>query len=290
MSAVFSATSKLKFSSSWPGRVLVIALDHVQAHRVRVLDHLVDDRLELAELVDVVAVGLRHALEGGRAVLVGLEPDHLGLEAGAQVHARALRELGLDQLEVVAAVGREVGAAVLDVLAAAEAGAPDARDLGVPRQHLERLGLGQADELGGLGAVADVLAVPVDEEVGGRAVDELEALARHRLPVRGGHALAHDPARDRDELVVDVRHARSVDLLAHVLDQLIAPRGTHELFEVGRHQRPPDLARPAHHARIATVLARCGRSAHPARGWDDTPTAPGRMVCNLHVLRAADAR
>ena len=224
------------------------------------------------------------------AVLVGLEPDHLGLEAGAQVHAGLLGERGLDQLEVVAAVGREVRAAVLEILAAAEAGAPDARDLRVPRQHLERVRLGQADELGGLGAVADVLAVAVDEEVGRRAVDELEALARHRLPVGRGHALAHDPARDRDELVVDVRHAGGVDLLAHLLDEVIAPRGTYEPFEVGRHQRPPDLARHHARARIATVPARCGRGAHSALGSDDTTTAHGRMMCNLHVLRPPNAR
>ena len=51
-------------------RVLVVALDHVEAERLTVLDDLVDDRLELGELVDVVAVGLRHALDRGRAVLV----------------------------------------------------------------------------------------------------------------------------------------------------------------------------------------------------------------------------
>ena len=51
-----------------PGRVLVVALDHVEPHRLPVLDHLVDDRLKLRELVDVVAVRLRHALDGRRAV------------------------------------------------------------------------------------------------------------------------------------------------------------------------------------------------------------------------------
>ena len=196
-----------------------------------------------------------------------------------------LGELGLDQLEVAAAVGREVGAAVLEVLAAAEAGAPDARDLGVPGQHLERLRLGQADELGRLGAVADVLAVAVDEEVRVRAVDELEALAGHRLPVRRGHALAHDPARDRDELVVDVRDARRVDLLTHLLDEVIAPRGTYEPFEVGRHQRPPDLARPApargsppYSRGVAEVhTPREDGTIHPPRtaGWCATCTYSG---------------
>ena len=49
-------------------RVLVVALDHVEPELLPVLDHLVDDRLELGELVDVVAVGLGHALDRGRSV------------------------------------------------------------------------------------------------------------------------------------------------------------------------------------------------------------------------------
>ena len=165
------------------GRVLVVALDHVEAHRLAVLDHLVDDRLELGELVDVVAVGLGHALDRGRAVLGELEPHHLGLGAGAQVEPGRRLELGLHALEVAAAVRGEEAARVLALLAVAEAGAPDARDRGVPRERLERLRLGDADELGGLRPVADVVAVPVGEEVRRGAVDELEALARDRLPV-----------------------------------------------------------------------------------------------------------
>ena len=118
--------------------------------------------------------------------------------------------------------------------------APDARDLRVPGQRRERLGLRDADELGGLGAVADVLAVPVGEEVGGRAVDELEALLGDRLPVLGRDALAHDPARDGGELVVDVLDARGVDLLADVADLRGAPGGGDEVLEVGllRRARP----------------------------------------------------
>src|SRR5919205_265059 len=52
------------------GRVLVVALDHVEAELLAVLDHLVDDRLELGELVDVVAVRLRQAGHVGRPVLL----------------------------------------------------------------------------------------------------------------------------------------------------------------------------------------------------------------------------
>ena len=93
--------------------VLVVALDHVEAHRLAVLDHLVDERLELAELVDVVAVRLRHALDDGRAVRVQLQPHHLGLGAGAQVQAGGLLELRLDALQVAAAVRGQERARVL---------------------------------------------------------------------------------------------------------------------------------------------------------------------------------
>ena len=217
------------------GRVLVVALDHVEAHPLAVLDHLVDDRLELGELVDVVAVGLRLALDGGIALVVELEPHHLRLGAGAKVEARVRLEVGLDLAEVRAAVGGEKGAGILSLLAVAEARDPDAGNALVPRQRHEGLRLGDAHELRRLGPVADVVAVPVGEEVRGRAVDELEALAGDRLPVRSGHALAHDAARDRGELVVDVRDPQVVDLLADLGDLLVATLGADEGFEIGRH-------------------------------------------------------
>ncbi len=148
-----------------------------------------------------------------------------------------LLEVGLDLLQVAAAVGGEERAGVLALLAVAEARAPDARDLAIPGQHLEGLGLGQADELGGLRAVADVVPVPVGEEVGGRAVDELESLRGHALPVRGGDALAHDPAGDRDELVVDVRHALGVDAPPDICDQGVAALLCDKAVEIGCHAR-----------------------------------------------------
>ena len=219
------------------GRVLVVALDHVEPERLAVLDHLVDDRLQLAELVDVVAVRLRDAADVGRAVFLQVEPHHLGLGAGAKVEPRRCLELGLDALQVAAAVGGEERGGVLELLAVAEARAPDARDLAVPGEHLEGLGLGQAHELRGLGAVADVVPVPVGEEVGGRAVDELESLRGHALPVRGGDALAHDPARHRDELVVDVRHALGVDATPDLCDQGVAALLCDKAVEIGCHAR-----------------------------------------------------
>ena len=44
------------------GRVLVVAVAHVEPERWPVLDDVEQHRTELLELVDVVAVGLRHAL------------------------------------------------------------------------------------------------------------------------------------------------------------------------------------------------------------------------------------
>ena len=126
--------------------------------------------------------------------------------------------------EVAAAIGGQERARVLTLLAVSEALAPDARELlavaGRPWEHLEGLGLRDADELRGLGPVADVVPVAVGEEVRGGAVDELEALVRDRLPVGSGDAFPHDPPRDRGELVVDVADVLGVDLLADLLDVL----------------------------------------------------------------------
>ena len=72
-------------------RVLVVALDHVEPHLAAVLDDAVDDRLQLGELVDVVAVRLGDTLDRGRPVGVRLEPHHLGLAAGTKRAARSQR-------------------------------------------------------------------------------------------------------------------------------------------------------------------------------------------------------
>ena len=78
---------------------------------------------------------------------------------------------------------------------------------------------------------------------------------------------------------------------AHLLDEVIAPLGTHEPFEVGRHQRPPDLARHrapcADRHRTRAVWPRC---TPPRRDRTIHTTAHGRMMCNLHVLRPRNAR
>ena len=134
-------------------------------------------------------------------------------------------ELRLDPLQVPAAIGGEEATGVLALLSVAEADAPDTCDPVVPREHLEGLGLGQTDELGRLGAVADVVGVPVGEEVCGRAVDELEALLCHRVPVGRRHAFAHDPAGDRGELVVDVLDSLAIDPLPDLRDLLVASVG-----------------------------------------------------------------
>ena len=217
-------------------RVLVVALDHVEPHGAAVLDDPVDDRLELGELVDVVAVRLGDALDRGGAVGIGLEPHHFRLAPGAQGQARVGGELPMEPAQVAAAVRAQAGAGVHRLLPAPEQGAEDAGHLGVPGQAAEGLDVGQADQLGGLGPVADVVAVPVDEEVGRGAVDELEALGGDRGPVGGRDALAHDPSGDRDELEVDVGDALGLNAPGHLVHRLAAAVAVHVALEVRRHQ------------------------------------------------------
>ena len=184
-------------------------------------------------------------VDGGRAVVVELEPHHLGLGAGAKMEAGRLLELGLDALEVAAAVRGEERCRVFALLAVAEAAAPDARDLRIPRERLEGLGLRDTDELGGLGPVPDVVAVTVGEEVRRRAVDELEALLRDRLPVLCRNALAHDAAGHGGELVVDVRDPLGVDAPADILHEVCTSVRSDEALQIGRHHASfalPDLS------------------------------------------------
>ncbi len=223
------------------GRVLVVALDHVEVHRLAVLHDLVDQRLQLGELIDVVAVRLRLALDGGLAVGVDLQPHHLGLGAGSKVQTGVFGELRVDALEVAPAVRREERAAVDFLFPPAEQRAPHTGGLGIPRQDVEGLGFGDPDQLACFRPVADVIAVAVGEQVGGGPVHQLEAGVRDALPVGGGDALAHDATRHRDELVVHVLDALFDDLALHRLDRLGAAGLRHEPLEIAGHRSPLPL-------------------------------------------------
>ena len=124
--------------------------------------------------------------------------------------------------QIAAAIRGQMAAGIDLLFAVAEAGAEHAGDALVPGQLHEGLGIGNADQLRGLGAVADVVLVAVDEEVRGRTIDQLEAPLRDRLPVICRNALADDAAGDRHELIVDVADAELLDLGADLLDELFA--------------------------------------------------------------------
>ena len=188
------------------GRVLVVAVAHVEAESLAPVDHVEQHRTELLELVDVVAVGLGDAL-GQLAVLGLLQPHRLGLDPDQELVAELLLELVRDPLEVLAAVGVEQLAG-LGVVAVAV----HARDALVPGQHRERVEVRHRGQLGLLGAEPDVVAEAVGEQVGGRAVDELVALLGDLREERRNDALAHHPAGDRDlleEHVLDALRPRS---------------------------------------------------------------------------------
>jgi len=89
-----------------------------------------------------------------------------------------------------------------------------------------------ADQLGGLGPVAEIVAAPVEEQIHGGAVDELEALLRHALPVVSRNALATDAAGDREELQIEIFNAELVDLFPDLLDQFLAARRLDEQLDV----------------------------------------------------------
>ena len=195
-------------------RVLVVAVGRRDAELLAVLDDVEDDLAQLLELVDVVAPRLRQALHVVRVVRPA-HPHHLGLDPAEERVAELLLDFVRDSLQVLAGVGLERQAG-LRVVAVAE----DPGDPRVPRQLRERLEVGDRRELGLLGAEADVPVVPVDEEVGGRAVDELVALLGDLLPLGRDNALAVDVTRDGDLLEEDVLDAAFVDELADLPDLL----------------------------------------------------------------------
>ena len=192
----------------------MVAVGRVDAEPLAVVDHVEDDLPELLELVDVVAPRLRQTLRVVRVLRLA-HPHHLGLDAAEERVAELLLDLVRDPLEILARVGFE-GLAGLGVVAVAE----DSRDTLVPRELRKRVEVGDRRELGFLGAEADVAVLPVDEQVGGRAVDELVALLGDLLPLRRDDALAVDVTRDRDLLEEDVLDAALVDQLADLPDLL----------------------------------------------------------------------
>ena len=195
-----------------PGRVLVVAVAHVEAHRLAVGDHVEDHRLQLLELVDVVAPGLGDAL-GLLAGLGDLHPHHLGLDPAQERVAELLLDVVGDPLQVLPRVRVEQLPRLGVVAVAVDPSHPR-----VPGQGLEGVQVGHRGQLRLLRPEADVVALAIGEQVRRRPVDELVAAGSDlREPARH-HALAVDVAADRDLLEEDVLDPLALDPLLDLGD------------------------------------------------------------------------
>src|SRR4051794_11360192 len=166
-------------------------------------------------------------------------------------------ELRVNAAQVAATVRGEKSARIVRLLPVAKKRAEHARDALIPGQLTKSFGIGNADQLRCLGAVADVLAVAVEGEIGSGAIDELETALADVFPMIGRDALPYDAAGDGDELVVDVGDAQLIDLGAHLTHQLRAARVAniglklrHRLRRLKvangwRSSRPHDMVAPA---------------------------------------------
>ena len=105
---------ELEVELELPRSVLVVALDHVEAQPAAVVDHPVDDRLQLRELVDVVAVGAGSSFHRRRPVGIGLEPHHLGLAPHPQVQSGIGGELLVQPAQVASTIRGEVAAGIVE--------------------------------------------------------------------------------------------------------------------------------------------------------------------------------
>ncbi len=259
------------------GGVLVVAVAHVEAERLAVFHDVEEHRTQFLELVDVVAVGLGHAL-GLSAVLALLEPHHLRLDADQELVAELLLELGDDALEVLARVGVEE-LSRFRVVTVTE----HSRHSVVPREDREGREVRDGGELGLLGAEADVVAGAVDEEVGGGAVDELVALLGDLREEGGDDSLPHHTTRHRHLLEEDVLDALGLDALGDLLDLLAPARLVAGLLErLGRHGGPRTFEDGPHIA-AKRQGGRCVNSdavAHtsPPLGGGLTSRAQGRAA------------
>ena len=221
-----------------PGCVFVVALDHVETHRLAVLDHFVDQRLQLRELIDVVAVGFGQTLDGRFAVFVGSQPHHLRLATGTKMQSVLGFELGVDALEVASAVRGEESSAVDFFLTPTKQRAPNPCRATVPRQRHKSLRFGEADQLAGLRPVTDVFTVTVGEQIRGGAVDELEAFAGDHAEMLGRYAFAHYPSCNRKELAVQVCDVVGFDSGFHLPYLFFAAIGAYEHLKISGHVSP----------------------------------------------------
>ena len=215
---------------------------------------------------------------GACAGLRLLEPHHLGLDADQELQPELLLELVRDLLEVLARIGVEQLAG-LGVVAVAV----HARDARIPRQHRERVEVGDRGQLGLLRTEPDVVAVAVGEQVRRRAVDELVALLRDLREERRDDALAHHAAGDRDLLEEDVLDALGLDPAGDLLDPL-APAGRAARL-LQRRRRGRDAGRAQHGVHRAAEGMTCrGHATVALHGSSPCSSGSGKSAASLAAL------
>ena len=215
-------------------RILVVPLDHVEAHLAGIADHLHGHRAQAFELVDVVAIGFGVA-RARLAVFVEFQPHHFRLGANAQLGAVLGGEVFVQAAQVAAAIRCQVRTRIYFFFAVAEERAKETPNLRCPGQLHEGFRLRDADKLGGLRSVAQVIARTGGEQVHGGAVDQLEAFLSHSFPMVGRNAFAHDLTGDRNELQVKIFDPQLIDLRTYLLDLFVPALGLYKLFNVHGH-------------------------------------------------------
>jgi hypothetical protein len=78
--------------------------------------------------------------------------------------------------------------------------------------------------------------VAVDEEIGGGPYTSWNPCTATEAQWSAGDSLPHDPARDRDELEVDVGDALVDDLPLDLLDEVVTAVLSGEALQRGGHQ------------------------------------------------------
>ncbi|MNM81174.1 hypothetical protein D3C81_931660 [compost metagenome] len=195
-------------------RVLVVALDHVQAHGAGVLHHALEDRphrLQVAQVVGGAGAGAHLHFQ-----LVA-EPGHLRFAAGLQAQPGVGDERLVAVDQQAARVGGEDLAADLRAMVGLVETAEEGADRGVPGQHIEAADIRQRGEFGGLCAAAEQHAGAGALQVGERRAVKLHAFLQVAQQVLGRHHLGDHPAAEGDHLVVDVFHAGLADAGIEVL-------------------------------------------------------------------------
>ena len=144
----------------------MIALDHVQPHRMTVVNHFQKNRTQRFKLIDVITIRIRKTAVRF-TIFAAFQPHHFRLGTHSKIHLVLILELLMESFQIAATIGRQRLAWIFSFFTIAETNTEDTSHALIPRQLTKRFRIRNADQFHRLGAITDVVPIAIDEKIGG---------------------------------------------------------------------------------------------------------------------------